>query len=325
MTDRTAIVDIDGVLADFAGGMALTLGEKFADTEGYHFWRKWGWSDEAYWAEFKRWRRGGGFRGLSPLGRREHVADDLEALIDAGFVVLFLTSRDPEAHDDSEAWLRWLITGQMQGDGLPSGYMLRHVGEAESKAALLGEISGEVAIIDDAPDELAAYAARVAEGTGWDVARLSYPYNDQSPGVAYLTFSEWVSDTLTMPRHAETPSAALEESEAQLPSESGGAPENVRQRILRGAEHLVTGDRNNQYGPPSQDFSRTAAILSALFDHKLVDGQRFEAHEVALMVMAVKMSRLAWDPFKADSWMDLAGYGSCGAEAVELLGELKWE
>jgi hypothetical protein len=35
---------------------------------------------------------------------------------------------------------------------------------------------------------------------------------------------------------------------------------NLRSQILADAEQLINGDRNNAYGPPSQDFERTAIM-----------------------------------------------------------------
>lgn len=83
------------------------------------------------------------------------------------------------------------------------------------------------------------------------------------------------------------------------------------------AQALITGDRNNAYGPPTQDFQRAAGILNAM-GYQGQGGRPIESHDIALMVMAVKMSRLVWTPGKRDSWVDIAGYAGCGYEcAVE--------
>lgn len=101
----------------------------------------------------------------------------------------------------------------------------------------------------------------------------------------------------------------LHKQEAQTPSPRGA--------LLDEAKHLVTGDRNNQYGPPTQDFQRAADILTAL-GYTAINGRKLEPHDIALMVMAVKMSRLTWMPSHEDSWTDIAGYAGCGYEcAVE--------
>jgi nucleoside 2-deoxyribosyltransferase len=74
--------------------------------------------------------------------------------------------------------------------------------------------------------------------------------------------------------------------------------------ILEEAYALTTGDRNAQYGPPDQDFRRTAAMWSALF------GREFKSHEVAMAMACLKLSRLTHS-LKRDSVVDLAGYARC--------------
>lgn len=98
-------------------------------------------------------------------------------------------------------------------------------------------------------------------------------------------------------------------------------PENaasLRADILAEAASLVLGDRNASYGPPHQDFMRTADMLTAAFRHKLSPGERFHAHEVAEIMICIKLSRLQWSPNKRDNWTDIIGYGACGYEAYEL-------
>jgi len=87
---------------------------------------------------------------------------------------------------------------------------------------------------------------------------------------------------------------------------SGKAERNARADILLGAEELVNGDRNAQYGDPRQDFKRTAAMWGAYL------GAEIAAHDVAAMMMLLKASRIRWSPGKQDSWMDAAGYAACG-------------
>lgn len=92
---------------------------------------------------------------------------------------------------------------------------------------------------------------------------------------------------------------------------------NNRSKILQSAEALVNGDRNNQYGDPSQDFKRTAELWSAFL------GTKIEAWQVAPMMALLKLSRISWNPSKEDSWADLIGYGACGWDVVVILEEEK--
>lgn len=108
-------------------------------------------------------------------------------------------------------------------------------------------------------------------------------------------------------------------------AETTGTTSSPRGELLDGAKLLITGDRNNQYGPPTQDFKRTAAMASGF--GFMVNGRALEAHHVAIFMILLKMSRLAWTPTKRDSWEDTAGYAGCGYEcAVEVETPLQeWE
>ena len=92
-----------------------------------------------------------------------------------------------------------------------------------------------------------------------------------------------------------------------------------REEVLNTARRLVMGDRNRTYGPPTEDFARTARILTAMglrmvgADGKVRD---LAAHDHALILLAVKLSRLCNDPQHQDSWVDVAGYAACGWECV---------
>lgn len=93
-----------------------------------------------------------------------------------------------------------------------------------------------------------------------------------------------------------------------------------RASALDEARQLVTGDRNNQYGPPTQDFQRTANLLNALGYHR--EDATGEVHEilpsdVAIIIAQVKISRIMHSRPKRDSWVDLAGYAACGYECAE--------
>lgn len=84
--------------------------------------------------------------------------------------------------------------------------------------------------------------------------------------------------------------------------------------MLDEARGLVTGDRNAVYGPPNQDFQRTADMASAWGFQ--VDGKPLQSHHVAIFVDLIKTSRLKWTPTKRDSWVDKAGYAACGLECA---------
>jgi len=82
-----------------------------------------------------------------------------------------------------------------------------------------------------------------------------------------------------------------------------------REDVLTEAITATTQERNNQYGPPHQDFSRTATMWSAYL------GRPMSAHDVAAMMIMIKLSRIAWTPEDIDHWVDIAGYAACGYES----------
>jgi hypothetical protein len=82
--------------------------------------------------------------------------------------------------------------------------------------------------------------------------------------------------------------------------------------ILAEASRITRGSRQSQYGPPDQDFRRTAGMWSALFISKLKDGVTFESRDVALAMILLKTSRETHQR-KRDNWVDIAGYASCGS------------
>lgn len=93
--------------------------------------------------------------------------------------------------------------------------------------------------------------------------------------------------------------------------------ESPRGSVLDEAKDLITGDRNAAYGPPDQDFRRTAGALTAM-GYRGPDGRDVLGHDISIFIEMVKISRLMWTPTKRDSWVDTAGYAGCGYECALL-------
>ena len=99
--------------------------------------------------------------------------------------------------------------------------------------------------------------------------------------------------------------------EVEVPYPTGLA-EQDDEDILDKAARITRGDRQASYGPPDQDFRRTAGMWSALFEAKLKDGVTFEPRDVALAMILLKCSRESHQR-KEDNWVDIAGYSRCGS------------
>lgn len=84
--------------------------------------------------------------------------------------------------------------------------------------------------------------------------------------------------------------------------------------ILQEAHSLTHGDRGVDYGKPIDDYTRTAALVSALLGHKLKEP--LTASEMALAMVCVKLSRQIHRP-KRDNTVDGAGYFWVAQECLD--------
>lgn len=78
--------------------------------------------------------------------------------------------------------------------------------------------------------------------------------------------------------------------------------------ILSEAAALIGGDRQADYGDADTSFTRISVFWSAYLGH------RIRPHDVAAMMTLLKLSRIAGDPTKRDSWTDAAGYIALGGQ-----------
>lgn len=75
---------------------------------------------------------------------------------------------------------------------------------------------------------------------------------------------------------------------------------------------IVHGARQQDYGHPSRDFARSAALITALLGHKLLEP--ITAEDVGLIQICIKLSR-QMNCKKRDNLVDIAGY----AETVNMV------
>ena len=84
----------------------------------------------------------------------------------------------------------------------------------------------------------------------------------------------------------------------------------MSETILEEAQRLVHGDRQSAYGHPLDDFTRTAAIWSAILEVPVT------AEQVGLCMIGVKISRQCNAP-RRDNMTDAAGYAATVQMVVE--------
>lgn len=79
--------------------------------------------------------------------------------------------------------------------------------------------------------------------------------------------------------------------------------------ILRDANFLITGARQEAYGTPAENFRRWADLCNAFFDFD----HEFTPEQMAMIAVMLKLSRIKNKPEK-DSFIDAAGYIAIAAE-----------
>ncbi len=81
----------------------------------------------------------------------------------------------------------------------------------------------------------------------------------------------------------------------------------MSESILQEAERICNGERNDDYGHPLDDYTRTAALWSTLLSDYLI--KPIPAEKAALCMIAVKLSREVHKS-KRDNLVDIAGYAN---------------
>lgn len=90
----------------------------------------------------------------------------------------------------------------------------------------------------------------------------------------------------------------------------------TRDEILAAAQRCVSGDREQDYGSPENNFDTIANLWNAYIYAKS-GHERWPALtgvDVAAMLALLKIARIGSGHAKADNWVDLAGYAACGGE-----------
>ena len=116
-------------------------------------------------------------------------------------------------------------------------------------------------------------------------------------------------------RKTETDSQSSDEFRKALEELSYNSCTNMeehkmtRSEILQKAKTVVTGERQQNYGTPEDNFKRIASLWNAYKGNNL-----FDAVDVAMMMALLKIARISTGTQTEDSFIDLAGYAACGGE-----------
>lgn len=138
--------------------------------------------------------------------------------------------------------------------------------------------------------------------------------SSENPGSWFTSY--WGND-----RHFGSAEAAMQAVDAAKPLETwdtgpvsspGEDPAGddcmSREEILDTAKRYVTKDRAASHGDAEDNFATIAALWSAYI------GRTLRSHDVAALMVLLKMARVRANPAHADNWVDSAGYSACGGE-----------
>lgn len=82
----------------------------------------------------------------------------------------------------------------------------------------------------------------------------------------------------------------------------------TRKACLESAMEIVCNDREDTYGSPEDNFSLIAELWSNY------TGAELSGKDVAMMMALLKIARIKTGKYKADNYIDLAGYAACACE-----------
>lgn len=87
--------------------------------------------------------------------------------------------------------------------------------------------------------------------------------------------------------------------------------ENIRTKILKDADRIVNGKREEQYGKPEKSFDIIGKLWTIYLNKK---GITISPIDVAVMMSLLKIARISGGNGSLDSFIDIAGYAACAGE-----------
>ncbi len=95
-----------------------------------------------------------------------------------------------------------------------------------------------------------------------------------------------------------------------------------KQESLESALEITTKDRQNDYGTAENNFQTIAEFWSTYMRARFPEANaaqriELEPYDIAAMMVQMKTSRIVSSPRKEDNWVDIIGYGACGAEVTD--------
>lgn len=91
---------------------------------------------------------------------------------------------------------------------------------------------------------------------------------------------------------------------------NSAATKERRISVLEQANEIIYGDREQTYGNPAVNLSTIAAYWSTHLSAKYQQNIQLTTDDVTVMMMQLKIARLATSPKHEDSLVDICGYAA---------------
>ena len=104
-------------------------------------------------------------------------------------------------------------------------------------------------------------------------------------------------------------------SECHIIGKKGDSDTMNREHILEAAIRIVTGDREEHYGSPENNFLTISDLWNAYLGENITTPK-----DVAVMMILLKVARIQGGNGTPDNWIDIAGYAACGGEIESVEG-----
>jgi hypothetical protein len=85
-----------------------------------------------------------------------------------------------------------------------------------------------------------------------------------------------------------------------------------REAVLRATEQAVMADRNRDYAPPEENFSRIADLMNIYLEGR----DEITPYDVAMLMILTKVARAIESPWVLDHLVDISGYAACAGDVL---------
>ena len=116
------------------------------------------------------------------------------------------------------------------------------------------------------------------------------------------------------PRAPMKPTETEAEAETAVETTETSLATPTRSLILDVARQIVCADRDETYGSAEDNFGIIAELWKPYLKGRGIAADNLTSMDVAILMIQLKVARVATGKFKLDNFVDICGYAACGGE-----------